>query len=895
MEKNTSEKIKSGRSKSDENTLDGVFSSIILEEAGSVVVFSFGRFNPITAGHEKLVNKLKSVASKARADLKLYLSHSQDAKKNPIPYDEKIALAKSAFGNVVQKSKARTIIEILKELNGKYNTVVMVAGGDRIKEFEKLLQKYNGKDYNFNNIRVVSAGTRDPDADDVSGMSASKLRAAAAAGDFELFKKGLPTKIQKDAKTVYDMVRDKMGIKEEYQWEIRFDEELQEVLNMQQRMKRKMMMKRIKSKIKIGKRKARNRIASKEKLELRAKKQARNLIRKRFLGDKSYAEIPVGGKIQVDRKLEKKKAAISRVAKKLIPKMRKAEMERISSLRNKKKNESTEFKQNIIKFDNEIKVLENYEFFDLVESILNVIKREQLISESVRKNLEKKSNKCGYSFRILEEVFIRGLEDYATNETTNLTENQYAFGRVNSFISGGKALDEDFDLLEGVNDPAIFKVIFMAGGPGSGKTFYSGKTGLPAIGFRPVNSDRAYEVALTKAGLSKSPEDIFSEKGQALRIKAKAVTGKMMKNYLDGRLGIVVDGTGREVDRIAKYKDQFEKMGYETAMLLVNTDLETAIDRDIARGKKGERTLGKKEVTKMWKNVQRNIGSFQTMFKDKFFVVDNNTDSDLEKNSTRVYKKIKAWALQPPRDPIAQKWIQSKKKALTEATKIPHSLKQIEDDVFKALSPLKMKEIMPSKILSQMKRIQDKYLFELSAQYGEVGPGHMSLSGYFDGEVDYEWEMEDGGTMPIELEFFFYEKKDRIILDQKTLKNTAHDIADTIYHEWMHLQQARNRNWKNIGQGQSPKKRYIYKVPDKRIQADYATDDEIEAHAKSIADVAYRHFGSIEAVIDFLRRPKTKVIPDPNFDIYLTKFGSAGNPVLKRLFKKIVFFVKRKQ
>ena len=164
------------------------------EATKKTVVVSFGRFNPITVGHEKLVNKVITEAVGRKADAAVYMSHSQDSKKNPLSYDQKVKLGQKAFGKIVKKSPARTIIEVAKELSSKYDTFILVVGSDRVKEFETLLNKYNELDYTFENIEIVSAGERDPDSEGVTGMSASKKRAAAKAGDIGLFKQGLPKK-----------------------------------------------------------------------------------------------------------------------------------------------------------------------------------------------------------------------------------------------------------------------------------------------------------------------------------------------------------------------------------------------------------------------------------------------------------------------------------------------------------------------------------------------------------------------------------------------------------------------------------------------------------------------------------------------------------------------------
>ena len=178
----------------------------------SKTVFAFGRMNPPTVGHEKLASKVESEAKRRGAMPHIYLSHTQNAKKDPLPYNTKIAIAKKAFGKAVTKSSAKNVIQIMQDLEKMGHTeVVMVAGSDRVPEFKSLLGKYNGKEYNFKKIEVVSAGERDPDAQGVEGMSASKLRAIAQSGDYETFAKGMPSKLRDaDKKKVYNTIRSVM-------------------------------------------------------------------------------------------------------------------------------------------------------------------------------------------------------------------------------------------------------------------------------------------------------------------------------------------------------------------------------------------------------------------------------------------------------------------------------------------------------------------------------------------------------------------------------------------------------------------------------------------------------------------------------------------------------------
>ena len=210
---------------------------------------------------------------------------------------------------------------------------------------------------------------------------------------------------------------------------------------------------------------------------------------------------------------------------------------------------------------------------------------------------------------------------------------------------------------EGVNDPAIFKAVFLAGGPGSGKSFIVGKTGLPALGYRPINSDIAFEKAMEKAKLDMTPENIFSYQGQDLRKKAKKMTSRIQERYIKGRLGLVIDGTGKDADKIKKQANSLKELGYDTALIFVNTDLETALNRNRMRA----RSLPDQEVEKYWKSVQKNIGAFQTMFGNNFIVVDNSEGDDLQAETLRAYKKISKFTNEPVKNEIARKWIKQQK------------------------------------------------------------------------------------------------------------------------------------------------------------------------------------------------------------------------------------------
>jgi len=167
--------------------------------------------NPPTKGHEKVIEAVKSTAAEHKADARIYLSHSHDKKRNPLQYVDKIVIAESAFGSIIQRSDARTITKVLQELEIEYSNLIMIVGSDRVEDFTTLLNNYNGKDYTFDSIQVLSAGLRDPDKDDISGMSATKVRQAAIDLDIKTFEQGIPAILKSQSKEIIDKIRGKNG------------------------------------------------------------------------------------------------------------------------------------------------------------------------------------------------------------------------------------------------------------------------------------------------------------------------------------------------------------------------------------------------------------------------------------------------------------------------------------------------------------------------------------------------------------------------------------------------------------------------------------------------------------------------------------------------------------
>ena len=421
------------------------FRDFLREQKEKHAVLAFGRMNPITNGHEKLVNKVKDIATKVGGSHHIVLSHSQDSKKNPLTADQKVKHAKRAFSGTnftAASSKAPTFFDHAESLYKKGVTHLhMVGGSDRVDEYNKLLHKYNGTQkgarFNFKSIEVHSAGERDPDAEGVSGISASKMREAAKEGDFDTFKKGAP-------------------------------------------------------------------------------------------------------------------------------------------------------------------------------STMSVAQVKQMFND-VRKGM-----------RLHEEI-----------------------------------------LREGVHDKGIFKAVFLGGGPGSGKDYVLSKT-LDGHGLTEINSDKALEYLMDKEGLDKKMPDDEEAQRNVVRKRAKSVTDLRQRLALHGRNGLIINGTGDDPEKYARIKDMLEKLGYETSMIMVNTEDEVSKQRNIERGQRGGRTVPENIRTEKWQAVQDARPMFGKLFRDNYVEFDNSynaqTASPEEVEAKKeeldgIFKNIQKFVSKPPKNDDAKGWI----------------------------------------------------------------------------------------------------------------------------------------------------------------------------------------------------------------------------------------------
>jgi hypothetical protein len=429
------------------------FKDFLTEKKETHAVMAFGRMNPVTLGHQKLVDKVQDIAKKVGGSSHIVVSHSQDPEKNPLSAEQKLKHTKRAFPGVNVSASDKESPNFLSQAAKLHKQGVthfhMVGGSDRVDEYKKILNKYNGVKsahghFNFKHIEVHSAGARDPDAEGVEGMSASKMREHASKGNYKEFRKGVPSKMtDSHAKEMYNDVRKGMSIKE--------------------------------------------------------------------------------------------------------------------------------------------------------------------------------------------------------------------------------SINEEFEemLFEGVNDRGIFKAVFLAGGPGSGKDYVLSNT-LDGHGLTEINSDKALEFLMDKKGLDKRMPENEVEARDIVRGKAKTVTELRQRLALQGRNGLIINGTGDDPKKVARIKSKLEELGYDTSMILVNTNDEVSAQRNIERGQRGGRTVPETIRKEKWDNVQNARTEYAKIFADRYMEFDNSEDlreappdvvKEKKMEMMQLFKNVKEFVAQPPQSPAAQEWV----------------------------------------------------------------------------------------------------------------------------------------------------------------------------------------------------------------------------------------------
>jgi hypothetical protein len=435
------------------------FKDFLREQKEKHAVMSFGRFNPPTSGHERVVNKVKDIAGSVGGSHHIVLSHSQDSKKNPLSAAQKVKHAKRAFPNTnftASSKEAPTFFDHAEKLYKQGVTHLhMVGGSDRVEEYKRLLNKYNGTHegarFNFKSIKVHSAGERDPDAEGVTGMSASKMRTAAQEGRF------------------HD-IKDSKG-------------------------------------------------------------------------------------------------------------------------------------------------------------------------------------------RVTKPGFRSGVPSSMSDEHVKQMYND---------VRRGMNLHESI-LAEGVHDKGIFKAVFLAGGPGSGKDYVLSNT-LDGHGMIEINSDKALEYLMDKENLDKTMPDNEAAQRNAVRKKAKDVTEIRHRLALNGRNGLIINGTGADPKEYEEIKKKLEKLGYDTSMIMVNTDDEVSKARNVERGQRGGRTVPEEIRKKKWEEVQAARAQFGKIFRNSYIEFDNSEDlrtasPDVVKakkeEMQQIFKQIQKFVNAPPKSEQSKHWIAS--------------------------------------------------------------------------------------------------------------------------------------------------------------------------------------------------------------------------------------------
>jgi len=423
--------------------------SEIIEARGDTAVFTFGRFNPPTTGHEKLMEAVAKQAKKNSAPYYIFASHSENAKKDPLPYAKKLAYMKKMFPKHARSlvvDKARNVFEIAVTLHNKgHKSIIMVVGSDRVTEFETLLNKYNGTEarhgyYGFDNIEVVSAGERDPDAEGVTGMSASKMRAAAVANDFDQFKLGLPSNFRQGMSLFKD-VRKYMGVRESFvpRTNVMTDEDVVRDLYLENKI------------FCVGDtvednytgvsgevvRRGTNYITFKEEDGTLHKKWLYEVKQDKDIKDrkgtepaKYYAKDADGDAMS---KSTKQKRAAHFAKKKDGPAPGDGHAETKPSKSTKK------FKD---MFGEEDPCWDTHKQVGMKKKngkmVPNCVAKEDFQLDEKIEGLVTKAEKSGVPYGILKKVYDRGMAAWKTGHRPGTTPQQWAFARVNSFLTGGK-------------------------------------------------------------------------------------------------------------------------------------------------------------------------------------------------------------------------------------------------------------------------------------------------------------------------------------------------------------------------------------------------------------------------------------------------------------------------
>ncbi len=623
------------------------FKEYLTEKEEKHAVMAFGRMNPITNGHQKLVDTVKNLANKFNAYHNIVLSHSQDSKKNPLSAQQKIKHAKRAFPGVNFSASDHTAPNFLSQAAKLFQSGIthlhMVGGSDRVKEFMTTLKKYNGSHigalFNFKKIHVHSAGERDPDAEGTTGISASKMRDHAINGNFGEFRKGAPTTMS-DAhvKQMYNDVRKGMSVKED------FDFVPEEMLD---------EFRTIDS-------------YSKQELDDKFKEFAKKKDRyRKLIGTPLSSDFDVyyAGFEKIHHYVFTEKGTETAVGE--------FELEEPTNWFRRPKF----IKPGIKVVTPHLSFNEKYQRKGFArKTYLAFLRMKNFVFMTDSHTQEAASlwNSLGKEKDIVTFYYDEEEDIISKNDIhTYVQQDVVKYMGLKSDFNLPKNIAEDIDqefqelLSEGVHDKGIFKAVFLAGGPGSGKDYVLSNT-LDGHGLVEINSDKALEFLMDKRGLDKTMPAAEKASRDQVRGRAKDITELKQKLALKGRNGLIVNGTGDDVEKITRIKDKLEKLGYETSMLMVNTSDEVSAARNIERGQRGGRTVPETIRKEKWDAAQNGRTEYAKMFGANYMEFDNsedlrNADPDTVKSKKmemmELFKNVQEFIAKPPKNPAAEEWV----------------------------------------------------------------------------------------------------------------------------------------------------------------------------------------------------------------------------------------------
>lgn len=537
------------------------------------ITFTFGRFNPPTAGHAKLIQKVLDHSEATGSEHRVYASQSHDPDKNPIGYEEKMGYLSSLFPgvNIHHDPKAISPFHVAKSLSDEgYDHVTMVTGGDRVDEFRQKIGKYvkprsdpgydPSRHYGFRKFNVISAGDRDASASGVEGISGTKMREHVRNNDMDSFVKGLPETSPATARKIFRSIQKGSTLKES----VEHDEIMP--------------------------------------------------------GLESFVSFAADHLGLPDR-----------------PSIRRSDVPNTFGSYNPSTKEITI-------------TTKNRHPMDVFRTLAHELCHHKQNLEGRIKDVAKEGSDGS------------DIENEA-NSQAGIIMRKYAKKNPNHFQL--KPLLEQY-LSEGRNDPSIFKAVFLAGGPGSGKDFILNQT-LDGNGMTEINSDKAFEFLMRKEKLDFLMPKSQEKERDIVRLRGKGITKEKEHKAIDGRQGIIVNGTASDPSKIAKMKKKLEDMGYDTMMVYVSTDDEVSKQRNFERGQRGGREVPEHIRKEKWDEARAARDELAQIFGPENFVnLDNSLDirkvdkdtADKKKGEfLKVHKQVKSFVAKPPSKEAAHKWM----------------------------------------------------------------------------------------------------------------------------------------------------------------------------------------------------------------------------------------------